>query len=624
MERQKRRRSMRTLALRMALLLLVLPALAVSALFMVEVERNAIADRDQLLNEYAAQVVRSLDSILEEMQRIGGIHRTRYDILLTLRRDYAKDPTARHSDLRVMADLIGAVTRVNPRIYRMAIIGRYGQIYAGFASPYLEDIAALEDRAAFVGEKGSGMMLFPPVAYENGESGVYIPMVMEMRDPDTNVVVGYMNIDIDYSEIAAVFSAKSPGASLNVLILNETGVLYDSAVQSWSAGECRESAGSQALVARADDGTWGRTVRVQNDGRWELYDIRAVDIADKGLSVVVYASQSEGQAVLGAHALTYAAFTALFVAAAALLFNRVFNGFMRQINILRASMRDAQDGRALRIQRESGILEIQSLYDSYNSMADQIVSSIKSEYELRLMNKKAQMDVLLLQVNPHFLYNTLSLIRSIAQCRREEEIERVSVCLSAMLRYTLAPEGEVMLEDEIKQVWNYITIQQIRFPNSITVDQDCDPELTRRRVMRFIMQPIVENAFKHALERKKGERRLGIRVIRRQRTLVIVITDNGEGIPPLRLEALRASLRRSQSAKETLSLEDADSTGIGLLNVHRRLVFAYGCEYGLSIDSAVGGGTAVSIRLPLSPDERAKQSPAINQGGAHAHTDSGG
>jgi sensor histidine kinase YesM len=249
---------------------------------------------------------------------------------------------------------------------------------------------------------------------------------------------------------------------------------------------------------------------------------------------------------------------------------------------------------------------MQSLYDSYNSMADQIVSSIKREYELRLLHKKAQMDVLLLQVNPHFLYNTLSLIRSIAQYRNEPEIERVSVCLSEMLRYTLAPEGDALLEDEIRQVWNYITIQQIRFPNSIVVDRRCDDRLMHCRMIRFILQPIVENAFKHALERKKGERRLGIHAAQQEKALVVTITDNGEGIEPSMLESLQTMLRLQANPAERAAAPrgDDDYTGIGLLNVHRRLVFTYGCGYGLTIDSGCKTGTVVTIRLPLILDER--------------------
>ncbi|MCL1796092.1 MAG: histidine kinase, partial [Clostridia bacterium] len=202
----------------------------------------------------------------------------------------------------------------------------------------------------------------------------------------------------------------------------------------------------------------------------------------------------------------------------------------------------------------------------------------------------------------HFLYNTLNLIRSFAQCNYVEAVDQTIVSLGEILRYSLKPARYTSLEEELKHVYDYIVIQQLRFKDSIFVTKIIDDSLLDCRVIKFILQPIVENAFHHALEVKKQNRCLTLSVAKQDGALVISIGDNGEGMSPDVLDNLKRQLTTmTENLQHNQSDLDAINSvaGIGLINAHKRLLYAYGLGYGVRIDSRVGQGTIVTLTLPI-------------------------
>jgi len=598
--RAVRKKTLRTKVTLAYLAIMVLPLLLICFFFLLEIERDAAVEQEKLLDEYTAQVGRSIDVIVDEINQLGRLHLMRYDILLMLRKNYDKHPEDLVADSRLMADLLGISVRLNARTYRLTLVGRYGQIFSHFFPPYLEDQESIFDRIEQAKAMERQIAVFPPVLISGGE-GAYIPMIMEMRDPHTWVVVGYACIDIRYNEMATEFANDDYNSSIDVLLINDGNIIFDSSILPEHA-DTLSPVGEAVAHTLQEGNPLPAHLDVDGNGAPTRYVIKTVQNISAGWMVVVYSREQPLLTTFWSRAIPYLMVSLGLVAVTAFFGRRMFVGFMQQVNLLRSTMRAAQDGYIGTIDVESNIREMASLYEGYNSMASRILSSVKREYAATLLQKETEMDFLLLQINPHFLYNTLNLIRSFAQCHYVEAVDQTIVCLGEILRYSLKPARYASLEEELKHVNDYIVIQQLRFTDSVSVEKRIDDSLLSCRVIKFILQPIVENAFHHALEMKKGDRQLALSVEEREGSLIISIGDNGEGMPPVVLDNLKRQLvyltENPEHNRPELGNVDY-ATGIGLINVHKRLLFAYGAGYGVWIESQIGKGTVVTLTLPV-------------------------
>ena len=229
----------------------------------------------------------------------------------------------------------------------------------------------------------------------------------------------------------------------------------------------------------------------------------------------------------------------------------------------------------------------------------------RQEMALKILEAQAQMDSLQSQINPHFLYNTLESIRSKALLHDEEEIATMTETLARLFRYNINRNGtKASILDELENVKNYIRIQNYRFRDKFTLRLELDglEELTGSYMLPVLtLQPIVENAIHHGLEPKIGPGSILIRGFCTQSKLILQIRDDGVGIPPRRLDELRARLLHPDSGELIAPEGDGTSrrgSGIALKNVHQRLQLFFGPAYGLEITSAPGAGTQIEFCMP--------------------------
>lgn len=244
-------------------------------------------------------------------------------------------------------------------------------------------------------------------------------------------------------------------------------------------------------------------------------------------------------------------------------------------------------------QDEIGLLERR-----YYNMSKRLKEYIKMEYSINLEKKTAQLKALQAQVNPHFLQNTLQLIGSMAFSKRPDEIYDVIRSLSDMFRYVIRdPEELTTLQQELDHVQNYLYIQKQRFTSRISTHIFLEPGVETCAIPKLTLQPIVENAFTHGLDKKTGLWEIYVTAKYVGEDILILIEDNGLGIHPERLSQLQ---HRLESQTEPFW---AGSERIGLNNVAARIRLHFGASYGLSIDSQWGKGTAVRLKLPLERSE---------------------
>lgn len=251
-------------------------------------------------------------------------------------------------------------------------------------------------------------------------------------------------------------------------------------------------------------------------------------------------------------------------------------------------VRSFQEGNFQKRIRFSGNDEFVHIADAFNVMAANIQGLINSVYVQGIQKKQAELEALQAQINPHFLYNTLSTISSLANLGETAKVTEMVQGLSRFYRLTLN-QGNVFtpLENELMQVETYLDIQRVKYAGAFSVHFDVDPELLQVQVMKLILQPFVENTFKHAWF---GESiAIVIKGKRQGDNLELKVIDNGIGMRP--------------ETVQRLLIGPSQSGGYGVKNVDERIKLRYGDKYGIRIASIYGGGTTVQIVLPVNPGE---------------------
>lgn len=230
-----------------------------------------------------------------------------------------------------------------------------------------------------------------------------------------------------------------------------------------------------------------------------------------------------------------------------------------------------------------------------------VAERLYGEEITRLRQKQAEYLALQNQINPHFLYNALEAVRTDALLADCEDIAETTEALATFFRYTISNVKEyVTFSEELDNVENYFTIQRCRFGDKISMELELENEtLLEARMPKLILQPLVENAVSHGLERKLGAGTVRITVENSDETLFLRVRDDGIGIPAQQVEQLNAQFAENSGGTVT----QRKKGGIALQNVNSRIRLMFGEAYGLHIFSAEGVGTECCVTLPLLLEE---------------------
>jgi len=248
--------------------------------------------------------------------------------------------------------------------------------------------------------------------------------------------------------------------------------------------------------------------------------------------------------------------------------------------------------------------EIGELAHHFNKLIHTINELIAQGVKKQALTKEAELRTLHSQIDSHFLYNTLENIKMLAEMENQRTISDSLTSLGGMMRYNFKWSGEyVSLQDELRHIQNYIAVMNIRFDEPIQLELNIPPKLLEIELLKMSLQPIIENAVKHAwtgVEESKSAILIDVSE-NEDAGIIIRLRDNGMGIPTLRLERLNEMIHTDNN-NGIFSEKDAGSGkqafGIGLRNVHQRIRLYYGKSYGLQVYSREGQFTEVVITLP--------------------------
>jgi two-component system sensor histidine kinase YesM len=251
---------------------------------------------------------------------------------------------------------------------------------------------------------------------------------------------------------------------------------------------------------------------------------------------------------------------------------------------------------------KSGTDEIGYLITSYNAMISRMDELVNHVQKVELLKKEADFKMLQAQIQPHFLYNTLETMRMLARSNHADKVADMAFSLGNLLRYSLSKNNDTTLQEELDHVRAYIAIHQIRMPD-LRFELEADEALLSIHCPRFILQPLVENSMIHGLSRKRGGKRIAVRMRRSEERAIIEVSDNGEGIPSDKLSVIRQLI-----VKGTLGdgVVEVRGMGIGLNNVAERIKAYFGDESEMSIDSTTGEGTTCALIIVLKENHNAQ------------------
>ncbi|AKG33880.1 sensor histidine kinase [Paenibacillus durus] len=258
--------------------------------------------------------------------------------------------------------------------------------------------------------------------------------------------------------------------------------------------------------------------------------------------------------------------------------------------------------------------EINYLISSFNRMTGQIRELIERVRVVSVNEKNAQIQALQSQVNPHFLYNTLDMIYWMIDRYEDEKLSNIILSLSRMFQYSSDWENSpnVTLGEELEQVQHYLRIIQARTGFDLYVFIDIPESLYGIRLPKMTLQPLIENAVVHGFDNLDKPGRLTVYTEVKGHTVNVSIADNGVGISAGKLSLIEEAFERIKALEErdandiqssaySSDIQEHPEVGIGLVNVHQRLVMKFGSQFGLRIQSAVNEGTTICVLLPMEP-----------------------
>ncbi|WP_332696043.1 sensor histidine kinase [Halalkalibacter lacteus] len=263
------------------------------------------------------------------------------------------------------------------------------------------------------------------------------------------------------------------------------------------------------------------------------------------------------------------------------------------IRVLLQNIKQVEKGK-MQVQFQSlGNDEIGVLGHRFKLMIEKINHLINREYKLELENKTNQLKVLHSQINPHFLYNTLQSIGTMALKSKVPEIYSSLTDLSQIMRYSMNMDEDVVpLAKEINYTKSYLLLQKQRFGDDLHYILDVQEDALDVKVPKMILQPIIENYFKHGFDIREGVGELKIKCRKKDSHLFIAIRDNGIGVSEQRLKEIHDHLHAEQNNSKT-------DSNIGLKNVYARLKLYYSNQALFKLQNRNSGGFLVTMRLPL-------------------------
>ncbi|MBO2942684.1 sensor histidine kinase [Paenibacillus sp. F411] len=565
---------------------------------------------DRQMEKYISQMTTNMayqtDIFLDRYKDVSSSMLSSWDIKYFLDMDYTDSYSYFYYSSQIRRHALEPLFVQYPQIHQIYLIGKNGRAVVNDSSIHVEKrLEWLWERTP---AEGGIVVLNDRIA--SNKTNI-VTLARRVRGFSSYEPTGVLAVELNVQELTQMWQQKDLGKDSYFFVLDELGRYVYHPESSLIGQKADEELKSKVLDGEEESFISGNgddhrlfVTRSSLESGWKL----TVSIPVKELREPVNSIRS-----------TTITVGLITLALAAWLAFRFGHSIVSPIRRLNSSMRQTEKGNWQQIQGVHRTDEIGGLMHSYNIMVSRLSEMIEKVYETELANQKAELELqesslerqkaefqaLQLQINPHFLYNTLATVNGYAIVQHSGEISEIVEAMSYMLRYSIQTNlEEITIANELNHVRNYLIILKHRSGREIEIDVDIDPELLLEKCVRLTLQPLVENIFQHAFpDGMEDYHRIRIDAKIENQCFYVMVEDNGVGMTSEQLQKLQERLRQNRLAeapKDTVYHHG----GIGLMNVHRRIQLVFGDEYGLFVESEEGKGTRFVMKMPEQQKKR--------------------
>ncbi len=408
-----------------------------------------------------------------------------------------------------------------------------------------------------------------------------VSLSRELVSKDGNKKLGIFLVDLNFSVMNDMFKDIRLGQRGYLFIIDSDGKIVYHPQQQLIYSNLKSEVIDKVLEVRngtfiSGEGNASRMYTVQDsEFGWKIV----------GVSYVNELVDNQNEVLL----------SIVFLGTICIIISIIISLFLSQrvtqpIKRLQGYMKEVENGNFDIHVPVSKTIEIQRLARAFNMMVGKIKELMTQTVSDQEQKRKSEISALQAQINPHFLYNTLDSIVWMAESNKSREVVLMTSALAKLFRSSISKGEElVAIRTEIEHITNYLMIQKMRYKNKLDYQIEISESVLEYRIIKIIMQPLVENAIYHGIKMKQGPGFIRITSEETQTDIIVIIEDNGNGMDEEKLKSLLISTAVMESGR-----------GIGVRNVQERLKLYYGAKYGLTYHSVLGVGTTVYIRIPKS------------------------
>ena len=569
-------------AIFLVMALLVLSAIGIVTVISLNFTRTSIYENTiTYTRQLTGQVNSDIDSYINYMENISSMLAENSDVQKFL---FGSGIQAEEAGEQLMSQF---ATVLNSRsdIYNLGILQANGKALFNKGNSYINsyvDISQLAWYKEAVENKDSICLSSAHVQHViSGERPWVITLSRYIPDQTGKKEGGVLFVDLNYSAIRNLCDDSSVGKKGYIFIIDKEGNIVYHPQQQQLYNELQTENIEEVMNCTSDYLELGK-----GDSK-KLYTVSRSE--KTGWTVVSCSYTSELLKRSNQAQELYMLMAVILVAVALIISSIVSKGITRPIHKLQSYMALIQEGdfQAGNVEVDSRN-EIGSLTETFNVMTQKIQELMVQIIEEQQAKRKSELKALQSQINPHFLYNTLDSIIWMAEEGKNEEVVVMTASLAKLFRQIISnEEEEISIFQEVEYCRNYLIIQKMRYKDKLEFEIDLAPDIKGDKIIKMVLQPLIENAIYHGLKYKESKGMLVLKGYGQGDDIIFEIRDNGVGMDQ---ETMKHIFERHKV--------NYRSNGVGVYNVERRIKLSYGQEYGISYKSKLGEGTVATMRIP--------------------------
>ncbi len=561
--------------------LITLPLTLTSYISFQYYSKSLQSNAQAYVSRTASELMDKLENYISDVKRISAL-----PLFMTDMQQKLAQPLSIEK-MRSLEPVVLSLNNIKKDSTSVYIIDNYDELYYNLKTDGLrQDIRQKIPYWRSLAKEAEGLPVLLPVQeveYSSGNKDYVFTVVREIRDAVSIVPIGMIVFDTSVSVIAKTVEEMDAITKGHSMIWDQQNQIVFDSERAFMMGRAEDLPyfsrikGDQgSFPLELDNAEYICTYTTSAKTGWKMVALIPVK------EVTAKATLTRNVTILVTLAISG------FALAVSIVISHFLTGPLSKMSRLMKQVQGGNMDVRLKVKYAD---EVGLLGKHFNQMLERINELIGEVADSRLRKKEAEMRMLQSQINPHFIYNTLETIRMMAELNDDDRVSAMTYNLGQMLRYSLTKGVESgTVASELGHLEHYLYLQNMRFNDKFALTLKVPEPLLGRPMLKLVLQPVVENSIYHGLEKREGPGEITISAYDLGDDTYFILTDNGIGMS-------RETVERLNGHFETLVYDTNSRGGIGLQNVNERIKLHYGPAYGLQVESRLGQGTTVIMKL---------------------------